>query len=182
MQSNEEVFAQLLQAMRARCARKFCRRSPKPARFSLKNRAHFWRATCSTITKIAIINASSRRGSYINPAHVCYSLCVRGAPILHQIQRKITRVSPKKSEIIHANPRGTRAKHAAQTKYQRCYGVIDHKEQRRCLRADFASHAHAVRSKILQKITETRAIFDVSLKNRAHFWRRKCMIPTQELE
>ena len=32
-----------------------------------------------------------------------YSLCVRGAPILHRIQRKITRVSPKKIGNHHPN-------------------------------------------------------------------------------
>ena len=111
IKSSADASAQILQAMRARFARKFCRKSPKPARFSLKNRAHFRRATCSTITKIAVINASSRRGSYINPAHVLYSLCVRGAPILHRIQRKITRVSPKK---IGNHPRKS-ARNACQT-------------------------------------------------------------------
>ena len=140
---------------------------PKPARFSLKNRAHFRRATCSTITKIAVINASSRRGSYINPAHVLYSLCVRGPPILHRIRCKITRVSPKKSEIIRANPRGTRAKHAAQTKYQR-FNVS------RTIKSSADASAkilQAMRARFARKFCRKspKPARLISLKNRAHF-------------
>ena len=70
MQSNADAFAQFLEAMRARCARKLRKKSRKSARFSPKNRAHFRRPTHRTITNSALIDASARHGPSIDRTHV----------------------------------------------------------------------------------------------------------------
>ena len=112
--SNSDAFAQILRATRARCARKFCKHSPKSARISPKNRAHFRRATRRIITKIIVSDTGSRHGPSVDRAHVLHALHVRGALILRETRCKFARFSPKTSGKIRENHRGTRARPAAQ--------------------------------------------------------------------
>ena len=114
VQINKNTSAQLLQAMRARGARKFCKNSPKSARISPKNRAHFRRATRRIITKIIVSDTGSRHGPSVDRAHVLHALHVRGALILRETRCKFARFSPKTSGKIRENHRGTRARPAAQ--------------------------------------------------------------------
>ena len=104
--------------MRVRCAEKLCKNSSKSARFAAKNRAHFQRATHRTIPKIVMLPASSRRGPSVDLAHVLQSSRVRVASILHESRCNFARFSPKNSEKVRVNRRGTSDKCAAQAQKQ----------------------------------------------------------------
>ena len=130
--------------------------------FRRKNRAHFRRASHRMITKITLIDAGRRRGPSVDRVHVWQSLRVRGALIFCQNRCEIARFAPKNSE---KNPRKSAQKLAERTQHvrhkrQHAAGMFSASlRQRRCLCADLASLARALRSKFLHEFIEICAVF-----------------------